>query len=80
MMRYSSDRGSRSRVRKSRFSRRNLLTGVISWVVKNNKALDADGGAEAHSKQYIKPPLGPRPISSITSSSDIKSLMSRSGS
>ncbi len=33
-----------------------------------------------HSKQYISPPLGPKPISSMTSSREMSSFMSRSGS
>lgn len=34
----------------------------------------------AYSKQYIKPPLGPRLISSMTSSREMSSLISKSGS
>ena len=33
-----------------------------------------------YSKQYIKPPLGPRLISSMTSSREMSSLISKSGS
>ena len=33
-----------------------------------------------YSKQYIRPPLGPKPISSMTSSREMSSLISKSGS
>lgn len=78
MMRYSSERGSRAWVRKSRFSRRNLWVGFGQLSSKSMNIVEKS--AKAHSKQYIKPPLGPRPISSITSSREMRSLMSRSGS
>lgn len=57
------------------------VTGLEYEIFKNHKIhIAMKKFVCVYSKQAIRPPLGPSPISSITSSKEMRSLMSTSGS